>query len=342
MNQLLARIRSSPRLIPQQQSHPADADALTKALELALDQPYTGPASPGALSSSEPSTHAPDPIEQQKEKMRFRQETIALENDRRKTLEDLGCLPCCPAQFEFPYEGELGKCRESVQCWKDDVGQVFSVQLQSWKRFLWERKRERPTHFTRNAITSYQNRLRFRRQRHGLQGDVHLEANVDDQTKLQDWIEYEDYQLRSLERQEKELKQVSRRYDRSLVVFYIRGVETTKARLRWIREQREIMVAEGAGSDATSEIQAEPNPTRHADQPQGRKAPNGGETARSKNNPPEESSSTRKRRPEPPHENGDPDEEEPHPRHRRLPRHKHQVKSTSANHGKHLKLRKTQ
>ena len=56
-----------------------------------------------------------------------------------------------------------------------------------------------------SRFPEFQQKVLERRQRHGLDSDVQLLEDRDKQSKLDDWMEYQDYELREYERLEMNL-----------------------------------------------------------------------------------------------------------------------------------------
>lgn len=84
-------------------------------------------------------------------------------------------------------------------------GVVLRTQLRDWKDFRIFQKRIR--HFYRNkSFGTFVNNVIQRRQKHELDGEVHLLRDVAQQHQIDDWMEFQDYHLQRLERFEKELE----------------------------------------------------------------------------------------------------------------------------------------
>ncbi|KAK7536749.1 uncharacterized protein J3D65DRAFT_353036 [Phyllosticta citribraziliensis] len=314
MNELVARLRSSPSLVPEEKSHPPDPDALTTALEIALAQPYTRPASPGAASSGSGET-TPDPNSEGalEEHLQYCRENMVHENEARKRMEEIGYPPCCPANFEFPYDDNLGEYEDIIKAWKE-VGRdyrVLCVQLTNWSESRRYRKLYRPKHLTRAAFSRYQDELRLRRRKHRLQGDVSLAADVNSQTFLQNWIEYQDHHLRRFEQAERNLEQAKREYGPGTFGYFRNLVETHWVLSQWTEEQRKIMVNEEAETNAAAETRPAPVPTEQTKQSRSQKNSSRKKTAVAKSISLERNPPSRKRRHQPQLEEADADADAP-------------------------------
>lgn len=62
-----------------------------------------------------------------------------------------------------------------------------------------------------SRFPEFQQKVFKRRQRHGLNGDVQLLEDRDKQSELNDWMEYQDHELREYEHLEKDLKETQTR-----------------------------------------------------------------------------------------------------------------------------------
>ncbi|KAK8239347.1 hypothetical protein IWZ00DRAFT_71749 [Phyllosticta capitalensis] len=151
------------------------------------------------------------------------------ENENRETLEHQGCPPCCPFSIEYPYRRDLGEFESIVSWWKSVSENVIWAQLSDWERFCNWRKGRRPQRFTEPELQAYLNRLCERRRQFGLEGDVSLEAAIEDQSRLQTWMEFQDYHHRF----QPNIQKSNGCQD------IIKG---RKALLDWIEEQRKVMV----------------------------------------------------------------------------------------------------
>ncbi|KAK8234762.1 hypothetical protein HDK77DRAFT_322175 [Phyllosticta capitalensis] len=161
-----------------------------------------------------------------------------IEQEQRKELEDQGCPPCVPTTIQHPYEDGLGNYGGIVRWWKS-VGErlILWSQLQDWQEFCEWRQKWRPQSLP--EFQDYLDRFRERRNTFGLQGEANLEVQIKDQTRLQNWIEFQDYHHQMhANTEETEENQDHQDYHEIL--------------LQWIEEQRKIMVAEEAASESAT------------------------------------------------------------------------------------------
>ncbi|KAI1117000.1 hypothetical protein F5Y14DRAFT_14000 [Nemania sp. NC0429] len=127
-----------------------------------------------------------------------------LEAESRRKLEAEGCPPCHPADVDFyTMEGASDECRAIVGYWESfpwTDNAPLSAQLCEWNKFRIHQQRKRL-----RSVEKYEREVRQRRQRHGLDDDVRLTMEIDQQTPLDRWIEFQDYELVHLEEFEKKL-----------------------------------------------------------------------------------------------------------------------------------------
>lgn len=139
-----------------------------------------------------------------------------LENDRvleiqaRKELEDYGCPPCYPPDLEFPVRNPPEQYQAIVQYWNSYDYVPLCRQKMDWELFCSHqagaRCRNRP-------FSNFVDEVRERRQRHGLGGDVRLLFNTEQQSQLDNWIEFQNHHLKGLERLEKKRDMVKQGLD---------------------------------------------------------------------------------------------------------------------------------
>ncbi|KAL8900704.1 MAG: hypothetical protein Q9207_005571 [Kuettlingeria erythrocarpa] len=127
--------------------------------------------------------------------------------------------PCYPIELGLEVFNNPGQYKEILGYWQDyesAVGEiterwVFFFQLKRWKLFRQFQQRNRRYFVFHNRFPEFQQQVLERRRRHGLDGDVQLLEAHDKQSKLDDWMEYQDYELRTYERLEKGFKEAQER-----------------------------------------------------------------------------------------------------------------------------------
>ena len=160
------------------------------------------PRSPSPASSFH--TPPPDPEES------F-QRDLRMEREAYDALVNEGGIPLYPIDLILDvFNDNPGQYEDVVSYWDSfspyGRSHLFK-QLRAWRRFRDYQKRVRRYFIERNRFPEYPQRIRDRRQRHGLEGDVELLEEFDKQSKLQNWVEYQDSQYQTLEKLEKKIKE---------------------------------------------------------------------------------------------------------------------------------------
>ena len=161
-----------------------------------------------------------------------RKESIVLEIQAREELRNDGCPPCYPSfvesglppcfpsKLEDPLKNVPERYKAIVSYWtsrscRHDV--VFRAQLADWERFRSYQGRIRQ-HYRQNyrhkRFTEFLDRVRKRREKHNLENNhIHLRFSVRQQSRLENWTEFQDYHLQSHEDLEKERENLKRDYE---------------------------------------------------------------------------------------------------------------------------------
>ena len=151
----------------------------------------------------------PEEVEKDLKVEREAHEELARDNGR----------PCYPIELGFDIFNNPGQYRDLFEYWSDyesGAGEttkrwVFFRQLKRWKKFRQFQQRNRRYFVFHNRFPEFQQHVLERRRRHGLDGDMQLLEEQDKQSKLDDWMEYQDYELRTYERLEKDFKEAQER-----------------------------------------------------------------------------------------------------------------------------------
>lgn len=85
---------------------------------------------------------------------------------------------------------------------------VFTAQLRKWESFRRIQQGDRRNYVSRGWFHKFLEFVRERRRKHGLDGDVQFREQVAEQSKLDDWMEYQNHKLREYEDFEETLKKV--------------------------------------------------------------------------------------------------------------------------------------
>lgn len=90
---------------------------------------------------------------------------------------------------------------------------MFLSQIIDWRKFREYQLKVRRYYIQDNRFPEYQQKVRERRRRHGLKGDAKLLHDRDEQSKLDNWMEYQDYKYEGLEYLEKKVGQAQEKLD---------------------------------------------------------------------------------------------------------------------------------
>ncbi|KAK3174020.1 hypothetical protein OEA41_001264 [Lepraria neglecta] len=194
-----------------------------------------------------------------------------LDERSRKALLDAGCPPCCPPDLDFPLRN-IPEKYEVISYWQSlpETGLVvLTAQLSDWTNSCDFQKRNRRYYIPRGTFPKFVDRVRDRRRRHGLEGDVYLLPDPEQQSRLQNWIEFQNYHLDLHEDEERKIKDETDELDTTRkrignlgetisilegsVKYGKKKLEEHRKMLYWIEQQRKEMVAEQAASIHTTE-----------------------------------------------------------------------------------------
>ncbi len=166
-----------------------------------MAHPDTNTCRPRDLSRHSPITPPPD-----------WEATIArareLENQARQTLLDVGCPPCYPPELGLPLR-DCSQEYEVVSYWQSLPGTgklVLQAQLADWRASCDYQRRNRQYYVLRDTFSTFVDRVRHRRRKHGLEEETYLLADVNRQSHLANWIEFQNYHLELHERNEIKVK----------------------------------------------------------------------------------------------------------------------------------------
>ncbi|KAH8743549.1 hypothetical protein F5883DRAFT_592737 [Diaporthe sp. PMI_573] len=124
-----------------------------------------------------------------------------MEAQARRALVEDGCPPCYPPNLEIPLRPPFpAECQAILDYWLSfpGTGDVpLCAQWTAWQKFRASQKRTRQRF---KPFSTFVDRVRERRRKHGLDCDVRMTAELERQGQLERWIEFQDYQLRHLEK----------------------------------------------------------------------------------------------------------------------------------------------
>ena len=185
------------------------------------------------------------------------------EAQARRDLERYGCPPCHPPDVDVPMLRYLQQdppegCRTIVDYWASFTStsdMPLFAQAESWRRFRVSQ------YHARRSFQDYEHEFHQRRQRHGL--DVHppLTMDLELQSPLQRWAEFQNYQLARLERMEKTRDELEEKLSkphpadhmaafRANLGYCTRDIQRHMVLLGWIEQTRAVI--EPGGTAAAS------------------------------------------------------------------------------------------
>ena len=172
-----------------------NAVALQARLESLSSVPAAGPSLPSPSPS--PSSTAPTtPPDHENDLKRGH----LLEEQARHLLEQDGCPPCCPSDTLFPVRNPPEQYRGIILYWDtfpSSEGGVLCAQREDWYRFRSFQEKNR--RYYKQRFARFTNAVRERRMRHHLSEAVGPRSNPEDQTRVETWVEFQDYHLHAHE-----------------------------------------------------------------------------------------------------------------------------------------------
>ena len=194
----------------------------------------------------------------------MKEESRLLEVQSRKELENEGCPPCYPSYLEIPLRNIPENYEAIISYWESFPGTgdvVLRAQLSDWQKFRAFQKKVR-RYYRQRPFNENVNKACERQRRYGLGGDVHLQFDVDQQSRLENWMEFQDYHLQlheGLEKERDELKKklndARKEVDDTDIPGFDRAAEAYQQRLgyaewklqrhetllQWIEQERIVM-----------------------------------------------------------------------------------------------------
>ncbi|KAL9634033.1 MAG: hypothetical protein Q9204_003166 [Flavoplaca sp. TL-2023a] len=155
------------------------------------------------------------------------EESRVLEAQARQDLESDGCPPCYPLYLDVPVRNPPEEYRQIIDYWQsfsstDDV--VLCAQRSDWQNFR-QSQRSLRHRYRNKSFSSYLSEVCKRRRAHGLDDNVHLLLNPQQQSRQQNWVEFQDYHLKLHERQEKKRDGLQEDLDNTLKKAGHTGIE---------------------------------------------------------------------------------------------------------------------
>ncbi|KAN0070477.1 hypothetical protein V8E54_011346 [Elaphomyces granulatus] len=143
------------------------------------------------------------------------EESRLLEADARKDLESDGCPACYPPHLDVPVRNPTDEYRPIIGYWQSfsstgDV--VLCAQRSDWRKFRASQQNVRDR-YQHNLFSTFVDSVCERRRRHELGGHVQLLLDSQQQSRQQNWIEFQDYHLTHHERLEKKRDRLKKKLD---------------------------------------------------------------------------------------------------------------------------------
>jgi len=198
-------------------------------------------------------------------------QALELEAQSREALLDASCPPCYPPDLDFPLQ-KVPEKYEVISYWQSLPGTglvVLTAQLSDWRKSCDFQKRNRRYYVAQGTFPKFVDRVHDRRRRHGLERGVCLLPDPEQQSRLQNWIEFQNYHLNLYEDEERKTKDKRDKLDAARKRLGTSGeamgilegrvkhgeskLEGHRKMLGWIEQQRKEMVAEQAASGHTTE-----------------------------------------------------------------------------------------
>ena len=140
---------------------------------------------------------------------RVEEDRLKEDKSHEALIEDNG-RPCYPIELGFGvFDNEQYK--DILEYWQTEKSSgrlVFSTQLSEWQGFRRRQLHDHSWAVRHHWFHRFQELIRERRRKFGLDGDVHLREEVTEQSKLEDWVEYQDLHLREYEKLEESFKTI--------------------------------------------------------------------------------------------------------------------------------------
>ncbi|KAK2738632.1 hypothetical protein FQN57_006950 [Myotisia sp. PD_48] len=130
------------------------------------------------------------------------------EKEAYKTLLAQGGIPSHPIELGFGVLECAGGYKDIISYWDQEHKAdrlLFTTQLNEWNKFQSFQQKIRQYHLARDSFPIHQQRIHDRRVRHGLHGTPSIHHDKDQQSKLDTWMEYQDYHYQVLEKVQTQL-----------------------------------------------------------------------------------------------------------------------------------------
>lgn len=191
-----------------------DPDALHARLEAALlstsvSGRFARSAPPSFQSTAPPSSPSTAPTPTPPPDLEARAKLWhEMEDKAHNLMEQDGCPPCHPPDPSFSVQNPPEEYRGMISYWDwfaSTEGGALHAQWEDWCKF--RSLQERNRRYYAQKFEQFTKVVRERRRRHNLsEDDVNLRLNAKEQTRQENWIEFQDYHLRYHEDYEKKVE----------------------------------------------------------------------------------------------------------------------------------------
>ncbi|KAK4990624.1 hypothetical protein LTR66_006748 [Elasticomyces elasticus] len=134
------------------------------------------------------------------------EESRLLEVQARRELEKDGCPPCYPPYLETPLRNPPQEYQTIIKYWQSFPGTgdvVLCAQLSNWRKFR------------ASQLIEFMDEVRERRRRHKVDSNICLLLDPEQQSWLENWMEFQNYHLKRLERFEKKRDKLEKDLDKA-------------------------------------------------------------------------------------------------------------------------------
>ncbi|KAI4140394.1 MAG: hypothetical protein LQ341_003853 [Variospora aurantia] len=179
-------------------------------LEEKLRQFYPGPILRPSSPASSISTAS---IDEEQEL----QDNLRRERESYNALVAEGGIPSHPVELGWDVLEHPGEYKDIVSYWKSRSDFLFPEQLKAWREVHDYQQRLRRYFIQRNRLPEYQQRVRDLRRKHGVEGDVTVLEDLDQQKErfpLEDWMEYQYIIFQRLEIFEKKVDEAHQNHQK--------------------------------------------------------------------------------------------------------------------------------
>ena len=146
------------------------------------------------------------------------EEDLRVERKAHEALVNDNGQPCYPIELGFEVFHNPGQYKDIFEYWQGESGVnqetkrwIYFLQLERWERFRQFQQRNRRYFIFHSRFPEFQQKVLERRQRHRLDGNLQLLEEPSKQSRLDDWMEYQDYELRTYERSENDYNEAEAR-----------------------------------------------------------------------------------------------------------------------------------